>query len=119
MTRGGRVAGGVLALIGSCLMIINILISYIASWATSNQDFIISMVVSIIIMALGVVGAILLLRDKTIGGIIVLIAAVALIIGSFILLPSGTELTKPLLKVIDPGLMIVGGALGVAIGTEI
>lgn len=121
MTKGGRIAGGVIALIGGGLIIIAAIIQYLAFMVSSNPAAITAMTASIALMALGIVGAILLLVDKTIGGVLALIAGVLIIAGQFIMVP-GTpgpiQLTAPLAGFLDALLLAVGGIVGLAVGSE-
>jgi len=118
MTKGGRIAGGVLSIIGGGLAFLTALLFFMnvdpSEW-----------VVPVIFGAsgvLGVLGGILLLVDKRIGGILVIIGGVATLV-YFIYLAIINPLILifgifAILFLLPTGLMLAGGIVGTATSGE-
>lgn len=127
MAKGGRIAGGILALIGGAMLILKAFLTLfwlILLWPPMALVFMTTLVCGI----LAVVGGILLLVDKLAGGILALIAGALGIILTFFIAVPPFGMVDPLLVLysfdtgvigIDPLLALVGGIVGIAVGSEL
>ena len=114
MTKGGRVAGGVLAIIGGAL----VLLAGFLNFMPGPLTYFTAGVGAVTWGILGLVGGILLCVDKTAGGILAIIGGTGNIIGVFVLtwfnFPFGAGSFF-----IDPFLLLAGGIVGLAVGSEL
>lgn len=129
MAKGGRKAGGVLAIIGGGMVILAGFLAFLL--ILQSELFLITGGVTTVCGVLGLIGGILLLKDKTAGGVLALIAGVIILIGSFFILDSGSywsgiweifwfaKVATYLVFFADPVLLIVGGIVGLAVGSEL
>ena len=131
MAKGGRIAGGILALIGGGMGTFAGILSFLLMIPTSSSAFLITGGVTTICGVLGVVGGILLLVDKTAGGVLAIVGGTVVLVGIFITIDSGSYISgiyiiywtatvaTHLMFYIDPALMLVGGIVGLAVGSEL
>lgn len=125
MTKGLRLAGGILALVGGSLQTIPAFMTmrFISCAATIAVMFLVTLTCAI----LGIVGGILLIKDKMAGGILALIGGVLPIIGHFITFGIevcgswwvGVSLAVTMAFYIDCIPTIVGAILGLAAGSDL
>ena len=125
MTKGERIAGGVFAIIGStfflALNIIDIVyfFTHIGFFFFGSARTVLNNIECLVVVIgiiLGLVGGILLCTDKTAGGILA-------IIGGVIALGANILFELPIMPSFYPdmiqyGLIIAGGILGLAVGSE-
>jgi hypothetical protein len=120
MPKIGRIIGAILAIIGGGLITyaaISIL-DYIPVYPELTITFTLTLIMGI----LAIVGAILLLLDKTIGGILPIIAGAIIILGFWIDIAPFVPLTVHWASIagigfyLDPLLAIIGGIVGIAVG---
>jgi hypothetical protein len=122
MTKIGRIIGGILAIAGGSLTTLSAVA--ISPMLPSYPLAVITFALTIGIGILAIVGGILLLLDKTIGGIFAIVAGALLIIGAWIDLAPGIPLMTHLTMVIgigfyiDPLLAICGGIVGLVVGKK-
>jgi len=120
MPKVGRIIGAILAIIGGGLIIFAafLVLEYIAVF----NEAIITFTLTLIMGILAIVGAILLLLDKEIGGILAIIAGAIIIAGFWIDLTPFVPLTVHWASLagpgfyIDPLLAIIGGIIGLVVG---
>ncbi|NVM31935.1 MAG: hypothetical protein HWN65_24055, partial [Candidatus Helarchaeota archaeon] len=79
MTKGGRIFGGIFSIIGSGITLLVAWVFWIIAWATPGYDYN-GFIITLIVGAVGLVGGILLITDKTAGGILVVIAATGAVV---------------------------------------
>jgi len=117
MTKGGRIAGGILAIVGGAFIVIaGIMILSLISY---DPSIMISVIATLASGALAVIGGILLLVDSTAGGVLALIGGAFCIVGSFIPIYMTIPLTVHFFNFwIDPALALVGGIVGLAVGSS-
>ena len=116
MTKTLRKVGSAIELGGSVFFFIFVVTQYI--WPYADQKLV-PLLFSLTIFILAVIGGILLLLDKTMGGILSLIAAGMIVIGLFIpwIVPGYSgKLTNSWL--IDIILIAAGGILGLIVGSD-
>jgi hypothetical protein len=115
MTKGGRIFGGIFALIGSAL---TLYFTYF-SW-TILLDLWVTLLL-LIAGACGVLGGILLLCDKTAGGVLAIIAgAITVILVPIYIYPFfGVLMAQAIVVFFSPGMLLIGGIVGTAVGSEI
>ncbi|NVM27362.1 MAG: hypothetical protein HWN65_00860 [Candidatus Helarchaeota archaeon] len=129
MTKKGRTFGGIFTLIGSGLLIL-VSIIFVVLITGGSEDFIIWTAFFLILATgvLGVVGGILLLTDKTVGGVLSLISgAASLIINiwSYIYfvglwgIPPAILWAVIFFFIAAPGLILTGAILGLVVGSEL
>lgn len=124
MTKGGRIAGGIIALIGGGISLIPALLPMV--FLGCDPRITIMVLVTLVCAVLGIIGGILLLTDKTAGGILALIGGTLPIIGQHIHLGNvlcgswwvGITLAITLNYYLNCIPIIVGGILGLSIGSE-
>ncbi len=124
MTKGGRIFGGVFAIISSGIVLLISYVFWIIAIFTPVYDlngFYVMLGVGII----GLIGGILLIMDKTAGGALVLIAALGAVLAIFLFvwpwlstLPSYSQSLLLFLWAIPPIMLFVGGITGTAVGSE-
>ena len=120
MTKIGRIIGGALSIIGGALTIYGCIlgIEYIQYF----EEAIITFSVTLIFAIISIIGGILLILDKTYGGILPIIGGAMLIIGFWIPISPILSLTTNWATIvnvgfyIDPILAIIGGIVGLAVG---
>ncbi|MDD1778308.1 MAG: hypothetical protein LUQ65_09080 [Candidatus Helarchaeota archaeon] len=123
MAKIGRIIGGILAIVGGALTTyaVTILIPYLETYPNA----IVTLAMTLCFGILGIIGGILLLLDKTVGGILAIIAGAMLIIGFWIHLDPMVTLTinwatqvAGIGFYIDPLLAIIGGIIGLVVGKK-
>ncbi len=109
MTKGGRIAGGILILIGGSLMLI--MAVFMLYWRYLISEWGITGIIELALAVLTIIGGFLLLTDKTVGVVLALTGGAFCLFG--LLIPFGlVTLTDTLLiNGIDPMLVIFGGIL--------
>ncbi|MDD1777621.1 MAG: hypothetical protein LUQ65_05575 [Candidatus Helarchaeota archaeon] len=115
MVRSARTAGGILAIAGAALMLLAI------AWGGSYSPIpLLYNEFNLFCGGLTLLGGILLLTDRGVGGILALIGGISFIILLFIPDPGGGHLTISLFGpyCIDGILAMVGAILGLAVGAE-
>ena len=130
MTKTVRKIGGILVIVGGIITIFAwvMILGYTiednnwAYWQISARLF-----TTLSVYVLSIVGGILLVKDKSVGGILALIAGIVGLIGLVITLgtlwePEWTngyvDLSLTVNFFVDPILMVVGGILGLVVGSE-
>lgn len=126
MTKIGRIIGGFLALTGAGFTLFTVLT--VIGTLSIDPLFTVPFVITLGLAVLAIVGGILLLVDKTIGGILPIIAGAVLIIGYWIIIGSVGMKEIPLAihwafvygpgYYIDPLLAIAGGIVGLVVGSK-
>ena len=119
MPKVGRIIGAILALIGGAL--ITYAAIFVLDYISSYDEVIITFTLTLALGALAIIGGILLLLDKTIGGILALIAGAVVLAGfwidiGFAPLTVHWSMIAGIGFYIDPLLAIVGGIIGLAVG---
>jgi hypothetical protein len=120
MAKAGPIVGGILALVGGSLTLIAAI--QIMPWTAIDPQFMVTFLVTLIMAILGLVGGILMLVGKKVGGILALIGGAVLIAGFWITIgyygmidiPLATHwstLTGPGFY-LDPIMAIAGGIVG-------
>lgn len=126
MTKGGRIFGGIFSIIGSGITLLVAWVFWIIAWATPGYDYN-GFIITLIVGAVGLVGGILLITDKTAGGILVVIAATGAVVAIIIwVLPVLFAIPMPppvyalitVLWFIPPIMLIVGGIVGLTTGSD-
>ncbi|NVM56214.1 MAG: hypothetical protein HWN66_21135 [Candidatus Helarchaeota archaeon] len=129
MTKGGRIAGGVLAIVGGALLLIAaftvfaiIAAAKLAGFDQEAMLFTIQMIVTLMCGVLALVGGILAVVDKSVGGILALVGGALATVGMFI--PIGSLGILPInfaisFIFVDPFLALAGGITAVAVGSEL
>ena len=121
MAKAGPIVGGILALIGGGLTLIAAI--QIMGWPAVDPQFMVTFLMTLVLAILGIVGGILMLVGKKIGGILAIIAGGILIAGFWITIGTfGGFLDIPLAThwstmsgpgfYLDPILAIAGGIVG-------
>ena len=128
MTSGGRITGGVLALVGGALLLISAL-TFSPFLIILFPGLVITILFTYIVAALAIVGGILLLVDKTAGGILAVIGGALAIVLCMIHVIGIYWMVDPLLPIwyveggiqiaIDPILALVNKIVGIAVGSEL
>lgn len=117
MAKGGRIAGGVLAIIGSALVLVAGLMTVMVT-AILFPLLMTAGIGAILWGTLGLVGGILLLTDSTAGGVLALVGGIGDLVGIFVLTMVGFPFGAGFIFV-DPFLILVGGIVGLAVGSEL
>ena len=112
MTKGGRIAGGILSLIGAGFDLCMGLYYIIGIFAFGASDFIIVLSIFLTAAILSLVGGIEMLVDKTVGGILALIGGTIILIVTYI--PPILFVTLILFDLI----ILTGGIVGMVTGSE-
>lgn len=122
LVKGKLLAGPVLALIGSIMLMVAGLIGvgnpFITLLMAVIPSIVLAFVMPLILGIFGLLGAILAMIGKKYGNYITIIIGLVAVIGMFIPVYTILFLSIPLvltLAFIDPFLVLIGGALGVAI----
>jgi len=126
MAKGGRIFAGIFSIIGSgiALLIAFVLwIMGILGVVFGELFLLISFFVMLACGVLGLVGGILLLVDKTAGGVLALIGGALDFVLSMILCIQGMEagaflMATVIIFLIAPAMMLTGGIVGLAVGSE-
>ncbi len=121
MTKGGRLAGGILAIVGGSLLIAGGFSAfYLVSLGADLYNT--TGLVTLLCGLLALIGGILLCKDINAGGPIALVGSLIAIIGLFInighygILPVQLTITFVL---VDPFLALGGSIAGIAVGSEL
>lgn len=120
MTKSGRKVGGILAVVGGGIQIIMTYLSWGVYITHPEIPPLIALVCSVVVVILGIVGGILLLADKTAGGVLALIAGAFIIGGSYVELYN-SEIFKLAsnFMFLDPAFLLIGAIVGLAVGSEL
>ena len=120
MAKAGPIVGGILALAGGGLTIVAALM--VMSWLSLDPLFTVTFAMTLVLAILAIVGGILLLVGKKIGGILAIIAGGLLIAGFWITIGTYGFIEIPLAThwstlsgpgfYLDPLLAIAGGIVG-------
>lgn len=118
MAKGGRIAGGILSIIGGGLALLTAFLFFM----TVDPSELVVPVIFGVSGTLGVLGGILLLVDKRIGGILAIIGGVATL-AYFLYIMFGNPLVLIfgifiILLLLPAGLMLAGGIVGTATSGE-
>lgn len=126
MTKGGRIAGGVLSIVGGSLLLLAGFLDIVNLLSIHSIVIIIRMIVTISCGALNLVGGILAVKDINAGGILGIVGGGIGSVGVFI--PIGVivvyMVTVPVYLIytfifIDPFLALAGGITATAVGSEL
>ncbi len=118
LAKGGRVAAGVLGIIGAGIYLFMSFMFFMLG-ISSPANYLLNFLLSLVIGTLGLVGAILLLVDKTAGGILAAISGTISIVLVFYWIPTlGVPIFVVAFLLIPPGLLLTSGILGLIVGSE-
>lgn len=116
MTKGGRIAGGILAIVGGGIVVVE---GFLMVWLLIGGEEVAAVIFTHWILgSIGLVGGVLLLVDKTAGGIIALIAGVGGTFLMFVPFIDPLHWLDTLIPFTDPVLILVGGLVGTIVGSE-
>lgn len=129
MTKAGRKVGGILAIVGGVITFVVLFFWFgilMQGWIDYTETTI-QCFTSMALAGVAITGGILTLKDKTVGGVLALIAGAILLVGWIIPLghvnavieygwSANVKLTQTFF--IDPIIALVGGILGVAVSSE-
>lgn len=122
MVKIGRIIGAIIALVGGGLTFYAGIISL--EYLSLADEVIIATILTFILAALALLGGVLLILDKSMGGILAIIAGGVLIVAFWIDIAPFVTLAFHWAQLsntgfyIDPLLIIVGGIIGLAVGSE-
>ena len=127
MTKSGRKASGIIAMIGGGLQFIGFvgsLFIYLSARGSGNPPLMASstglMIIFVFFMVCGVSGGFLLLKDKTLGAVFCIFAGVLVLahaLLAFSLMDGGSiQFGSPIY--VDALLLLIGGIQGLAFGSE-
>ncbi len=109
MAKIGRTLGGVIAIAGGGVytyLFINYLLGLLSPLPQWVQFF-----YTLTVCLLAIIGGVLLLLDRTVGGVLAILAGGMVIIGLISVVP--------VYFVVDTAFMIAGGIIGLAVGAEV
>jgi hypothetical protein len=119
MNKSIRVLGGLLALIGGGM---SLMAFSTISWGLIEDIGVVTIYLTLLVAVVAILGGVIVLVGKNMGGILPLIVGIAALLGQFILIPTGGGFDWPLVHTmpfpggsegmwVDPILMIIGGIL--------
>jgi len=123
MTNGGRIFAGVFSIIGSGIILIMALIFWFIGIIVAIFGESALLLIFLVLLAcgiLGLVGGILLLVDKMAGGVLALVGGAVDFVLTIVLVFLGSGLLLPLIIMffIPPAILLTGGIVGLAVGSE-
>lgn len=120
MTKSGRKVGGILAIFGGGIQILTTYLFWGLYITYPEIPPLIGLACSVVVVILGILGGILLLADKTAGGVLALIAGAFIIGGSYVdLYGSTTFALASHFMFLDPAFLLIGAIVGLAVGSEL
>ncbi len=123
MAKGGRIFGGVFSIIGAGIVLIMAWIYWFINMLSPFFGIVAMWTSFLLLLAcgiLGLVGGILLLVDKTSGGVLAIIGGALDFVLTIVFLITPTSMPWPLMLFffIPPAILLTGGIVGTAVGKE-